>query len=217
MDQIQQSLCDMTKRKPACMTDRNILRSALADYLPNNKLKQNLLLNAFDNDVVQNLRRGTDITLSALNCISQLENDYGITKDAAFWSIQTWCYLLGLDNVADALVVLQPQNQTMPQDSNVNFPVGNEYKIGLGVYRAGTDFPAGELSVQADRMPKDDIFYKVSKTAKSNSNDGFFRDKIYVQMAEGQFLKLYAYGAGEVTFTVKLIKKGGLRWAFLVF
>ena len=94
MDQIQQSLCDMTKRKPVCLTDRTILRSALADYLPSNKLKQNLLLNAFDNDVVQTLRKGSDVTLSALNCISQLENDYGVTKDAAFWSIQTWCYLI---------------------------------------------------------------------------------------------------------------------------
>lgn len=204
MDQIQQSLCDMTKQKPACLTDRTILRSALADYLPSNKLKQNLLLNAFDNDVVQNLRRGSDVTLSALNCISQLENDYGVTKDAAFWSIQTWCYLLGLDKVANALVVLQPQNQIPTNATTV--PSKQEYKIGLGVYRAGTDFPAGELSVQADRTPKDDIFYKVSKTAKANSNDGFFRDKIYVQMTEGQYLKLYAYGAGEVTFTVKLIK-----------
>lgn len=134
MDQIQQSLCDMTKQKPACLTDRTILRSALADYLPINKLKQNLLLNAFDNDVVQSLRKGSDVTLSALNCISQLENDYGVTKDAAFWSIQTWCYLLGLDAVADALVVLQPSNNSniKPQTPNVQV---QEVTVGFGVYR----------------------------------------------------------------------------------
>lgn len=206
MDQLQSSLQTMVKRQPNCLYDRNTFRSMLADCLPNNKLKQNLLMNAFDNDVIQHLRKGTDVTLSALTCISQLENDYGITKDAAFWAIQTWCYLLGLDNVADALVVLQPQNQSVPHNSNVNVPAGNEYKIGLGVYRAGTDFPAGELSIQADRKLKEDIFYKVSKTPKSSSHDGFFKDKIYVQMAEGQFLKLYTYGAGEVTFTVKHIK-----------
>ena len=133
MDQIQQSLCDIKKQKPACLTDRNILRAVLADYLPNNKLKQNLILNAFDSDVVQTLRRGPDVTLSALNCISQLESDYGITKDAAFWSVQTWCYLLGLNAVADALVVLQPKNQAPIQNTNVNVLPGKEYKIGLGV------------------------------------------------------------------------------------
>ena len=51
MDQIQQSPCDMIKQNPACLIDRNILRAALADYFPGNKLKQNLLRNAFDNDV----------------------------------------------------------------------------------------------------------------------------------------------------------------------
>jgi hypothetical protein len=110
----------------------------LADCLPNNKLKQNLLMNAFDNDVIQQLRKGTDVTLSALTCISQFENDYGVTKDAAFWAIQTWCYLLGLNAVADALVVLQPKNQAPIQNTNVNVLPGKEYKIGLSIYRAGT-------------------------------------------------------------------------------
>lgn len=206
MDQIQQSLCEMRKQKPACLTDRNILRAAIADYLPNNKLKQNLLLIAFDNDVVQSLRKGTDITLSALNCISQLENDYGVTKDAAFWSIQTWCYLLGLDAVADALVVLQPTNQAPANTAVPSGAAGTEYKIGLGIYRAGTDFPAGELSVQVDKKIKNDVFYKVSKTAKFTSDDGYFKDKIYVQMAEGYFLKLYTCGSEDITFTVKVIK-----------
>lgn len=206
MDQIQQSLCDMRRQKPACLTDRSILRAVLADYLPNNKLKQNLLLNAFDDDVVQILRKGTDVTLSALTCISQLENDYGITKDAAFWSVQTWCYLLGFDAVADAIVILQPTNQVPANTAVPGVATGTEYKIGLGIYRAGTDFPAGELSVQVDKKIKYEVFYKVSKTAKSTSNDGYFKDKIYVQMAEGHFLKLYTCGSEDITFTVKLIK-----------
>ena len=38
----------MKKQNPACLTDRNILRAALADYLLSNKLQQNILLNAYD-------------------------------------------------------------------------------------------------------------------------------------------------------------------------
>lgn len=196
MDQIQQSLCDMTKRKPACLTDRTILRSALADYLPSNKLKQNLLLNAFDNDVVQSLRKGSDVTLSALNCISQLENNYGITKDAAFWAVQTWCYILGLDKVADALVVLQPQNQLPANTPNSTVPSTKEYKIGLGVYRAGTDFPAGEISVQIITKPQLCIFYGVGKNPKRINDDENFMDKMYVRVEEGSFLKLHTFETG---------------------
>lgn len=206
MDLTQQSLCDMKKQKPACLTDRNILRAALADYLPNNKLKQNLLLNAFDNDVVQNLRKGSDVTLSALNCISQLENDYGITKDAVFWSIQTWCYLLELDAVADALVVLQPQNQAQPQSPNTSVLAGKEYKIGLGVYRAGTDFPAGEISVQIITKPKLCVFYGVGKNPKRINTDESFMDKMYVRVEDGSFLKLHTFETGaNHQFVVKLM------------
>ena len=206
MDQVQQSLCDMKKQKPACLTDRNILRSALADYLPSNKLKQNLLLNAFDNDVVQNLRKGSDATLSALNCISQLENDYGVTKDAAFWSIQTWCYLLGLDAVADALVVLQPSNNApLP---NVSKP--SSYKIGLGIYRAGTDFPAGEVSVKIDMPITEGRIRAMSgKNIKRLSGMVEFKDKIYVTLNEGEYLQLECvYGElspPAYTFTVTKI------------
>lgn len=203
MDQIQQSLCDVIKQKPYCLTDRNILRAAIADYLPNNKLKQNLLLNAFDNDVVQNLKKGTDVTLSALNCISQLENDYGVTKDAAFWSIQTWCYLLGMDPVADALVVLQPTNQEAGSNPNVSVTPGTEYRIGVGVYRAGTDFPSGDVSVQITTKPEYQIYYGVGKNPNRIQTNQEFMDKMYVHIEEGQFLKLESIGAHNYVFIVK--------------
>lgn len=206
MDQFQQDLCDMQAKMPACLTDRNILRAALADYLPNNKLQQNLLLNAFDSDVIQSIQSGHDTTLAALNCISQLERDYGMTKDLAFWSIQTWCYIIGNDSTAMALDILRPSNQPSRQIQNNNTPNGNTFKIGLGIYRAGIDFPAGELSIQANMKPKYDIYYKVSKTPKTNSNDGYFKDKIYVHMLEGYYLILHTIGSEDIEFTVNLIK-----------
>lgn len=203
MDQLQNSLQTMVKRQPNCLRDRNALRSMLADCLPNNKLKQNLLMNAFDNDVIQQLRKGTDVTLSALTCISQFENDYGVTKDAAFWAIQTWCYLLGLNAVADALVVLQPKNQAPIQNTNVNVPSGKEYKIGLGVYRAGTDFPGGDISVQITTKPEYKIFYGVGKNPNRISTNQDFMDKMYVHIEEGQFLKLESVGSYSYVFIVK--------------
>lgn len=204
MDRIQQSLCDTIKQNPACLAERNIFRAALADCLQSDKLKQNLLLNAFDLDVVQKLCKGSDITFSALNCISQLESDYGITKDAAFWSIQTWCYLLGMDSVAEALVVLQPTNQATGSKPNVNvITAGAEYKIGLGVYRAGTDFPSGDVSVQITTKPEYSIYYGVGKNPNRIQTNQDFMDKMYVHIEEGQFLKLESVGAHNYVFIVK--------------
>lgn len=72
----------MKKQKPACLTDRNILHEALTNYLPSNKLQQNLLLNAYDLDIVKCLSDSSDKTLVALNPVSQMENDFGVQKDS---------------------------------------------------------------------------------------------------------------------------------------
>ena len=206
MDKVQQSLCDMKKQKPECLTERNVLRAVLADYLPNNKLKQNLILNAFDSDVVQTLGNAPDVTLCALNCISQLESDYGITKDAAFWTIQTWCYLLDLNAVAQALVVLQPTSQPEMQNE-VKASSEQVYKIGLGTYRAGSDFPAGEVSIKVDTPVKTGrIRATMGKNLKNLSNLVEFKDKIYAKLNEGEYIHLECvYGPlspPAYTFTV---------------
>ena len=86
MCEIQQSLCDMKKQKPVFFTDRNTLRAALVDYLPSNKLQQNLLLNAYDFDIVKVWSNSSDKTLAALNSISQMENDFGVQKDSVIWA-----------------------------------------------------------------------------------------------------------------------------------
>lgn len=192
MDNLQQSLCNMSNKNPNILTDRNILRASLSDFLPQNKLQQNLLLNAFDSEVVSRLRNTSDVTLSALNLTSLLENDYGISKDAAMWAVETWCYLLGLDSVAMALATVRPANsvQTVP---NVSVPTRKEYKIGLGVYRAGIDFPAGDVSVQIMSPPRLCVFYGVGKNPNRISTDNQFKDKVYIRVEEGQYIKLMSY------------------------
>lgn len=192
MDNLQQSLCNMSNKNPNILTDRNILRASLADFLPQNKLQQNLLLNAFDSEVVSRLRNTSDVTLSALNLTSLLENDYGISKDAAMWAVETWCYLLGLDSVAMALATVRPTNsvQTVP---NVSVPTRKEYKIGLGVYRAGIDFPPGDVSVQIMSPPRLNIHYGVGKNPNRINTDNQFKDKVYIRVDEGQYIKLESY------------------------
>ncbi len=206
MDQIQKSLCDIKNQKPACLKDRNILRSVLADFLPNNRLKQNLLLNVFDSDVVHALGRHSDVTLTALTCISQLENDYGMTKDAAFWAIQTWCCILGLDSTTTALEILQPANEQNVQTNSASASNQKEYHIGLGVYRAGIAFPVGEISVQVATKASLDIHYGVGKNPNRINTNQYFMDKMYVNIEDGHYLKLESFETGvSHQFIVKVI------------
>lgn len=203
MDQIQQSLCDMTKQKPACLTDRNILRSALADYLPNNKLQQNLLLNAYDIDVVKGLGNSSDKTLTALNLVSQMENDYGIQKDSAIWSIATWCYMLGLDEVGTALSsVLTSTPTSAPSNATPHHPSGlYETDIDMGIYLVGIDFPEGEVKLTSlYKNQSKEIYYAIlEKGSASNKilTNGFFKTHAWLTVKQGQRLEV----RGKVTLS----------------
>ena len=207
MDQIQQSLCDMTKQKTACLTDRTILRSALADYLPGNKLQQNLLLNAYDIDVVKGLMDSTDKTLFALNLVSQLENDYGIQKDSAIWAISTWCYMLDLNEIGNALSIIHPAPPSAPTPSNTSFTPANglcEMDVDKGIYFAGIDFPEGEVKlISLYKNQSKEIYFAILEKGSTNNKiltNGFFKTHAWLTVKKGQRLEvggkvhLAAYG-----------------------
>ena len=202
MDKNQKLICDMVRQNPECITERSILRAALSDILPNDKLCQNVLLNAYDIDIVKSISNKSDATLIALNIISQLEQDYGITKDIAFWAVQTWCYVLKLDGIAGALETVRPldndnKSNLKPQNNN------QEYRIGIGTYRAGEDFPAGYLSVQATTVPDYQFYYGVGNNPNRINATRKFIDKIYVQIEDGQFLRIESIGDTNYSFIVK--------------
>lgn len=203
MDQIQQSLCEMRKQKPACLTDRNILRAAIADYLPSNKLQQNLLLNAYDLDIVNSLSNSSDKTLVALNLISQMENDFGIQKDSAIWAIATWCYLLSLDQIGVALNLVQNQNSApMPSNSPLSQP-GSIFNldVDMGIYFAGIDFPEGDVKITSLYTNQSkEIYYAILEKGSANNKiltNGFFKTHVWLTVKKGQRIEV----RGRVTLS----------------
>ena len=205
MDQIQQLLYDIKNKKSDCLTDRNILRAVLADYLPSNKLQQNLLLNAYDIDVVGSLKNSTDKTLAALNLVSQVENNFGIQKDSAIWAIATWCYMLGVDEVGTALNVIHSSPTSAPNNTPFS-PFNGLYEIDVdkGIYFAGIDFPEGEVKIVSlyKNQSKEIYFAILEKGSADNKilTNGFFKTHAWLTVKKGQRLEvggkvhLAAYG-----------------------
>ena len=204
MDQIQQSLCEMRKQKPDCLTDRNILRAAIADYLPGNKLQQNLLLNAYDLDVVNSLSNSSDKTLVALNLISQMANDFGVQKNSAIWAISTWCYLLALDEVGAALSVIQISSPSEQTSNNAPFSPSNglyEMDMDKGIYFAGIDFPEGEVKLASlYKNQSKEIYFAILEKGSANNEiltNGFFKTHAWLTVKKGQRLEV----GGKVTLS----------------
>lgn len=207
MDQIQQLLCDIKKQQSACLTDRNVLRSVLADYLPSSKLQQNLLMNAYDIDVIRGLSASADKTLMALNLVSQMENDFGVQKDAAVWAISTWCYVLDLYEIGTALSAIQSSSPSAPVPNNTQSSPSSalyEADVDKGIYLAGIDFPEGEVKlISLYKNQSKEIYFAILEKGSANNKiitNGFFKTHAWLTVKKGQRLEvggkvhLAAYG-----------------------
>ena len=159
MDNIQQLLKEMKGKVPDCTASRQRLKSILSDYIPTEKQKINSILNAYDEDVENRISGSSDKTLTALQFIKILKDDYGMTEDNAFWSIETWCYLLGYEEIAEAIENTIGNSTHAPKKQQANpSNSGNKCaELGMGIYKAGVDIPLGELKLKIETKRKNPV------------------------------------------------------------
>ena len=196
MDNIQKALVQMISDQPLCINDRKQLKAVLSDYIPQNKLQQNLILDAYDEDIVNRLQASSDATLHSLQMVKILEDGYGLTKDAAIWAVVTWCKMLNCIEIAEVIektittppVLLDSSSSSSQKNAVLKLPLGH------GMYKAGVDFPAGEIKIESARKKNSsDIYYAI---IQKSSNDivinGFFKTQFYLTISDGQRLEVSA-------------------------
>lgn len=198
MDELQKKLRQMIKEQPRCIESRQRLKAMLADYLPSNKLHTNVLMNAYDEDVVLKMKTSNDASLIALRLIKQLKADYGLTDDMAFWSVQSWCIVLGLDDVVDALDGAKPQAKSSGQPMRTgNIAPKPSWRFRAGTYYAGEDLPAGDYkAINGDATNKTSVLVQVKDSSlKQVLQSELFNAQAYISIKNGQYL----YVSGDVT------------------
>lgn len=198
MDNIQSQLKTIKSTIPDCTASRQRLKSILSDYIPSEKQKINSLLNAYDEDIENRLCGSSDKTLTALQFIKILKDDYGLTDGNAFWSIETWCYILGYDEISEAIKNIYPQNVSNQQSTQTPKQAnssGQSITLFHGIYLAGSDFSSGEIKLKATKPLKknEEIYYAILRKG-SNSNEiitnGFFKSQVILNIKDGQRLQL---------------------------
>lgn len=155
----------------------------------------NSILNAYDEDIATKLKSGSDPALSALQMIKVLQNDYGLTNTSAFTAVESWCYMLRYTEIADVLESIEAEQlpQAPASTGTAQQLLNTVCEIGTGIYKAGVDIPTGELSIQALTKPRLVIFYGIGTNPNRIDNNQQFKDKTYITIAEGQFLKLLSF------------------------
>ena len=205
MNATQQKLVEMKKNIPDCTSSRQRLRSILSDYFPTEKQLINSILNAYDEDIEIRLKSSSDPTLTALQMIKVLQNDYGLTIPSAFTAVEAWCYMIGYSEIAEALsntnIAQQPSGQPM-QPSLTSQP---SVEVGLGILKAGIDIPSGELRLQLLKKTQLGINYGIGKSPNKINYDEEFRDTTYIRIKDGEYLKLYCFET-ESDYKIRITK-----------
>ena len=193
MDDNQKKLVQLMAQHHECTKDRKCLKAFLADTLPDSRIHQNLILSAYDEDIVGLLTKSQNTALTALRTVRVLVDSYGITNDSAIWSIVTWCYMLGLNEIADSIGYTYSEHGKHPEQNTATTSNGNSQyltTIGLGSYAAGYDIPEGYISIRANsRISKGQIRMWV-KAGKKEQIVAEFKDAASVSLEKGQIVRL---------------------------
>ena len=96
MDEFLAKFRDVVQSYSQCLKERKRLTGILRDTFPNEALKVNLLLNAYDiavNDIAS--KQGEIASAVSIQWRNKLISHYGITEENAEWTISSWCFALG--------------------------------------------------------------------------------------------------------------------------
>ncbi len=205
MNDVQQKLIEMKKNIPDCTSSRQRLRSILSDYFPTEKQLINSILNAYDEDIESKLRGSADRTLMALQIAKTLQMDYGLTATSAYKAVESWCYILGYNDVACAVSSIIPTETAVnstPQKSRFEPIV-----LACGKYTAGVDFPAGDIRLKLislmennEQAQRQGVYYAIlRKGGSAIVENGFIKKQATLPMREGQRLEIGWQGEVELS------------------
>lgn len=205
MNAVKAQLARIKTDNPECTKTRQRLRSILSDFFPTEKQLINAILNAYDEDVENRLSSSSDRTLTALQLIKVLKNDYGMTDESAFLAIESWCYILGYTEVADALSFVQPKSGATESGSEKLSP--EPIILACGKYTAGLDFPAGNIRLKLislipnnEQAQRQGVYYAVlRKGGSAIIENGFIKKQATLPLKDGQRLEIGWQGEVELT------------------
>lgn len=207
MDEFQKKLIEMKKQVPDCTASRQRLRSVMSDFFPGEKRRINAILNAYDEDIEVRLSNSSDKTLTALQLVKVLKDDYGLADDNAVEAAAAWCFIMGLDEIAEALSFIQiTSDKTNIETAPSNRQNGFRKKFSEGVYLSGYDFPAGDVQLEVDSLVDRDgvsgVYYEIiKKGANTYTTNGSVKPNGHVILSLKEGMKLMVSWQGTILLT----------------
>ena len=132
----------------------------------------------------------SDTTLHALRMMKTLSDGYGLTKEAATWSVVTWCYMLGLTDIADIIaesIEFAANTESNPQDVSPIIPQRQKL-LGNVMYLAGKECPYGNVKLES--LDDNLTWWKLYKAGSNSVSDiKYFKKQAYITIPEGMLFQ----------------------------
>ena len=81
---------------PQCLSNRVNFRGILLDYFPAQKVKVNLILNAYDEGIIEAIKSASELdSVFFISWKKRLIDSYGISEENADWTVDYWCTCYG--------------------------------------------------------------------------------------------------------------------------
>ncbi len=191
------------------LDNRQKVKAIFSDYLASNKLQVNLLMNAYDADIVTKLKSISNLDDSSLELQSLMQcliDDYGISDISAQWGIIMWCHLLKLEELVlnfGLLTSIQSSassqlNQIMTPNNAINPLTSNIQSTSivcklLDVYRAGYEIPIGTvlITINDSKIHKYKCRAHYSQNPNSYHSTDLFSTKTYVNLNKGDYFYVW--------------------------
>lgn len=98
MDDDQKKIVEFLLKYASVWKDSKSLKALLADCIPDKKVLRNIIINAYEEGIYDELKSSKDFKLVIYKYKRILCDDYGIGEKYANWAIETWLFIYGLDN-----------------------------------------------------------------------------------------------------------------------
>ncbi len=199
MDGTQEKIVNALHSTKVWLDDRSILKGILSDIIPSDKIHINLMLTAYDEDILE-VFKDKDATLRLLQLIQKIEDGYGISHGNACWSVATWCYVNLRDDIGDYIASINcKKTEALGDESGedddelLGKTLNKKYRVkDHGVYKVGVDIAKGEYKISVkwkDDNPKNSFGYAIEENPNDLYCCNYYRDQVYLMIDDGQYLE----------------------------
>lgn len=166
------------KQYPDCISNRTKLRGILSDFFPTEKVKVNLILNAYDEGIIDGIKRSNNLGLIQFNRWKKIVIDnYGISEDNAKWVIDYWFSEYGV--AVCGKLYEKPEQQKEPvKKKSVPMPIQQKVPttadgfVDISQLNAGEKIPKSMVEIITDSCPVANITSFTCSVRRDYQYDG---------------------------------------------